>query len=318
MKLISVVTPCYNENENIHEVYQRVKVVFDSLPEYQYEHIFIDNASKDNTVALLRELAQKDPNVKVIVNSRNFGAMNSHFYAMLQAKGDAIMSIVADLQDPPELIPEFIKIWEQGNKIVVGVKPQAKESWMMFTVRKTYYKVLSKLSEHQLIDNYTGFGLYDKQIIDILKTLDDQAPYFRGIIATLGFNPVQIPYVQPLRHAGTSKHSFGMLYDGAMRGLTAHSKLPLRLMTVVGFAFSSLSFLSAMIYFGLKLYYWDQFSIGIAPVVIGLFLFSSLQLFFLGLIGEYIATIHGQVMKQPLVIEEERINFDSDERNSKV
>jgi glycosyltransferase involved in cell wall biosynthesis len=311
MKLISVVTPCYNEEDNINEIYERVKMVFQALPQYQYEHIFIDNASGDRTVDILRSIIQKDKNIKVIVNARNFGHICSPHHAILEAEGDAVVSIVADLQDPPDMIAQFLKKWEEGYKIVVGVKNGSKESPLMFAVRKSYYNLIGKLSEVELIKNFTGFGLYDKKVIDILREIDDPYPYFRGLISYIGFDICKIEYTQPARKRGITKNNFYTLYDMAMLGITNHSKVPLRIATLTGFILGALSLVVAMVYLVLKLIFWNQFQAGSAPVVIGLFFFSSVQLFFIGIVGEYVGSIQTQVMKRPLVIEKERINFDN-------
>jgi len=309
MKLISIVTACYNEEDNVAEIYRQVKEVFQKLPNYRYEHIFIDNASQDKTVPILKEIASQDKNVKIIVNARNFGHVRSPFYGLLQAKGDAVISIVADLQDPPELIAEFIKRWEQGKKIVIGVKKTSQESKFMFAVRKLFYSIIGTLSEIDQIRNFTGFGLYDKQIIDILKTIDDPYPYFRGLICDIGFERAIVEYIQPKRNKGITKNNFYTLYDMAMLGITSHSKVPLRLAVMLGFLVSFASILIALGYLIYKLVFWSSFNLGMAPLVIGLFFFSAVQLFFIGIIGEYIGSIHTQVMKRPLVIEKERVNF---------
>lgn len=308
--LISIVTPCYNEEENVEEVFQQVKKIFADLPDYDYEHIFIDNASKDRTVEILKRIAGYDANMKVILNSRNFGHIRSPYHAMLQAKGDAVISIVADLQDPPSMIVDFIKKWEAGYKIVVGIKNYSEESSVMFKIRQLYYRVSSRLSEVELLKDFTGFGLYDKKIIDILRQINDPYPYFRGLITEIGFEIAKIEYTQPARRRGITKNNFYTLYDIAMLGITNHSKVPLRLAAMLGFAASVSSLLIASCYFIYKLIFWNTFAVGIAPLVIGLFLFSSVQLFFLGILGEYIGSIHTQVLKRPLVIEKERINFD--------
>lgn len=309
MKLISVMTACYNEEENVAELYRQVKNVFQKLPNYHYEHIFIDNASTDNTVAILKNIAQDDKNIKIIVNARNFGHIRSPFYALLQAKGDAVISIVADLQDPPELIAEFLKKWEQGFRIVIGVKKSSQESKIMFGIRKLFYNFIGKLSEIDQIKNFTGFGLYDKRIVDILKTFDDPYPYFRGLICEIGFERAIVEYSQPRREKGITKNNFYTLYDMAMLGITNYSKVPLRIAVMLGFLVSFISILVAMGYLAYKLIFWDSFNVGMAPLVIGLFFFSAVQLFFIGIIGEYIGSIQTQVMKRPLVIEKERINF---------
>lgn len=309
MKKISIVTPCYNEEENISILYKEVKRQFSNLPQYEYEHIFIDNSSTDNTVGVLKEFAKTDKNLKIIVNSRNFGHIRSPYYAMLQADGDAVISLVSDLQDPPYLIPEFIKKWEEGYKIVVGVKTNSEESKLFFRLRKAYYNLVTKLSEVELIKNYTGFGIYDKQVIQELRNVKDNYPYFRGLICEVGFEKAIIEYKQPARKRGITKNNFFTLYDIAMLGITSHSKVPLRLATMFGFLMAILSFVAAIVYFIMKIIYWDSMPLGQAPLVIGLFFFSSIQLFFIGIIGEYIGNIHTHVMNRPLVVEKERINF---------
>lgn len=317
MKLISIVTPCFNEEDNIDELYNRVKTVFYNLPGYQYEHIFIDNASTDRTVDILRSIAQKDKNVKIIVNARNFGHIRSPYHAILEAGGDAVITIVADLQDPPDMIAQFIEKWEEGYKIVVGVKSSSKESPMMFAVRKIYYNLIGKLSEVDLIKNFTGFGLYDKKVVEILRGIDDPYPYFRGLISYIGFDIFKLEYTQPSRKRGITKNNFYTLYDLAMLGITNHSKVPLRIATLSGFILGTMSLFVAAVYLILKLVFWDQFQAGSAPVVIGLFFFSSVQLFFIGLVGEYVGSIQTQVMKRPLVIEKERINYENERKSKK-
>lgn len=310
MKLISVVTPCFNEEENILELYEQIKTIFAHFPQYAYEHILIDNASTDKTVDIIREIAEKDKKVKLIINARNFGHIRSPFYGLLQAQGDAVIFLASDLQDPPNLIPEFIKKWEEGYKIAVGVKNESRESALMFAIRKLYYNLATKIANVKLIKNFTGFGLYDQSIIKILRNVDDPYPYFRGLISEIGFEVAQIPFVQPTRKRGITKNNFYTLYDMAMLGITSTSKVPIRLATMAGFGLSLLSFLMAIIYIFLKLIFWNSFSLGIAPTLIGIFFFSSVQLFFIGLLGEYIGAIHTQVLRRPLVIEKERVNFD--------
>jgi glycosyltransferase involved in cell wall biosynthesis len=309
MKMLSVVTPCYNEEGNIELLYQKVKEVMSTLKNYSYEHIFIDNASQDKTVEILKEIAVTDKNVKIIVNARNFGHIRSPYYALLQASGDAVISVVADLQDPPELIPEFVKKWEEGYKIAIGVKANSEESPIFFAVRKMYYNLIGKLSEIELVKNFTGFGLYDKKVIEILREINDPYPYFRGLICDIGFDRAEIKYIQPSRKRGFTKNNLYTLYDIAMLGITNHSKVPLRLATMLGFGLAVVSLLIALGYFIYKLIFWKSFNLGTAPLVIGLFFFSSVQLFFLGILGEYIGSIYTQVLKRPLVVEKERINF---------
>ena len=309
MPMISVVMPCYNEEENVAEAYRQVRDVFAGLPGYQYEHIFVDNSSKDKTVEILKGIAKEDKRVKIIVNSRNFGHIRSPYYGLLQADGDAVIMLASDLQDPPALIPDFLRSWEAGYKIVMGVKTKSKESAAMFLARRTFYEFISRLSEIELVKNATGFGLYDHCVIEILRKIDDPYPYARGLVAEIGFEIAKIEYHQPARKKGITKNNFYTLYDIAMLGITNHSKVPLRLATMLGFLVSILSFLIAVCYFIAKLVWWDTFSLGTAPLIVGLFFFSSVQLFFIGIIGEYIGSIHTQILKRPLVIEKERINF---------
>ncbi|MES2513860.1 MAG: glycosyltransferase family 2 protein [Bacteroidota bacterium] len=309
-KTISILTPCFNEESNIALLVGAVKKVFNDLPHYNYEHVFIDNHSSDKSLEILKEIVQHDKNVKVIVNARNFGWIKSPFYGLIQCKGDAVVYLVADFQDPVELIADFIKKWEEGYEIVIGVKTQSKENALMFGVRKFFYNLLASASDGEpIIKNFTGFGLYDQKFIKILGNLEDQYPYLRGLVTELGFNRFEIPYTQPKRFAGKTSSNFFKLYDVAMLGFTSHSKLPLRLSAFVGFFSAIISFLVAIAYFIYKLVYWYEFQIGTAPMVIGIFFFSSVQLFFIGIIGEYIGAIHTQIRKRPLVIEKERINF---------
>lgn len=317
-KKVSVVTPCYNEQENVEKLIKLVKEQFDNMPQYDYEHILIDNCSTDNTVDILRKCAAEDKHVKIILNARNFGHIRSPYYGMLQAYGDCVVSMVSDLQDPPELLPQMLKKWEEGYKIITCVKNKSKENPLMFMCRKLFYNTLAKFSETEQIKNFTGFGLYDKKFIDVLRTeINDPYPYFRGIIAELGFDRYELEYVQPKREKGKTKNNFYTLYDIGMLGFVNHSKLPLRLASFIGFGVAILSLIIAIVYFIYKLVYWDSFTVGIAPLVIGLFFFSSVQLFFIGIIGEYIGAIHTQVKKRPLVIEKQRINFDSDDNTPK-
>jgi glycosyltransferase involved in cell wall biosynthesis len=309
MKLISIVTPTYNEEENVVELCQQVKKVMNRLPNYAYEHIFIDNASTDRTVELLKELTQQDEHIKIIVNTRNFGHVRSPHHGLLQAEGDAVICLVADFQDPPEMIVDFVKNWEDGYKVVLGVKSQSQESPLMFAVRKAYYDFVNWISEVKLTKNSTGFGLYDKQVLDVLRSLNDPYPYGRGLVADMGFQSYKIEYLQPVRKRGITKNNFYTLYDLAMLGIVSHSKVPLRIATMLGFAMSAISMVIALGYFVAKMVFWDKFTLGTAPIIIGLFFFGSVQLFFIGIIGEYIGAIHTQILKRPLVVEKERINF---------
>jgi glycosyltransferase involved in cell wall biosynthesis len=310
MPLISIMSPCFNEEKNVEAIYKQVKEVFADMPGYTYEHIFIDNASKDGTVEILRKIAASDKRVKLILNTRNFGHIRSPYHGLLQSHGDAVIAIASDLQDPPSMIKDFIAKWEEGYKVVLGVKTASRESAAMFFVRKLYYDFINRLSNIELIKNATGFGLYDKKVIQILRQIDDPYPYARGLIAEIGYDIAKVEYTQQARKRGISKNNFYTLYDLAMLGITNHSKIPLRLATMIGFSVSLLSLLTAFVFFVAKLVFWSQFSLGVAPIVIGLFFFASVQLFFLGIIGEYIGSIHTQVLKRPLVIEKERVNFE--------
>jgi polyisoprenyl-phosphate glycosyltransferase len=311
MPHLSIVTPCYNEEKNAEDVYLQVKEVIASLPGFTYEHIFIDNKSADGTAKVLRQLAARDTNVKVILNTRNFGHIRSPYHALLQTSGDAVVLLAGDLQDPPGMIRDFVSKWQEGYNVVLGVKTESEESPLMFAVRGAYYNFIGKVADVQLVKNNTGFGLYDHVVIEELRKLEDPYPYFRGLISELGWEAAKLPYKQPRRRRGISANNFYTLYDIAMLGITSHSKVPLRIATMMGFALSVLSFLTSMGYLVAKLLFWDKFELGLAPLIIGLFFFGSVQLFFLGLLGEYIAFIYTQVLKRPLVVEQERINFNA-------
>ncbi|NCR20533.1 MAG: glycosyltransferase family 2 protein [Microcystis aeruginosa L111-01] len=309
MKKISVVSPCYNEEGNVEELYLETRAVFESLPEYDYEHIFVDNDSTDQTVKVLKNIALKEPRVKIIVNARNFGAIRSTYYGLLQAYGDAVVLQFSDLQDPPALISDFIREWEKGYKVVKGIKTSSEESSLFYLIRTLYYFFIAKVAEVKLTGHFTGFGLYDQEVIEILRKLDDPYPYLRGIISELGIKSSEVSYRQKQRKRGISSNNIYRLYDYAMLGITSHSKVPLRLATMLGFALSLLSLLVALGYLIAKLLFWDYFPLGTAPIMVGLFLLASVQLFFIGIIGEYIGLMHMRILKRPLVVERERINF---------
>ena len=309
MKLISVLTPCYNEEKNIELIYSEVKKVFDNLPNISYEHIFIDNASTDKTLDLLRDIAKVDKNIKVIVNKKNFGWVRSPYHGILQCNGDAVVYIVADLQDPPILINKFIEKWLEGYKIVIGIKESSDESKIMFFFRSLFYSLLKKMANNEQIKNFTGYGLYDKEFVDILRNIKEPYPFFRGLIGELGFDRYDIIYKQPIRKHGKSSANFFHLYDMAMLGFISSSKLPLRISSIFGFTISIICLIISLLYFIFKLIFWSTFSLGLAPIIIGLFFFAGVQLFFLGIIGEYIGSIYTEVKNRPLVIEKERINF---------
>ena len=310
MKHISVMTPCYNEEGNIRNIYTAVKEQFDKMPQYTYEHIFIDNYSTDNSRKILRELAAEDSNVKVILNARNFGPNRSGSYGMLQGTGDALICIVCDLQDPPEMIPTFLQKWEEGYKVVLGQKTKSKENPLMFQVRKLYYKIMERLSETEHLTNVTGYGLFDKEVLDMIKWMDDPDPYIRGLVTQLGYKWCLVEYTQQERTSGKSSYNFNRYFDFAITGLTHVSKKPLRIVTLVGLIMSAISFVIAFIYLVFKLVHWYEFDMGTAPILIGVFLLGSVQLACLGVIGEYIGAILTKVTKRPMVVEEERINFD--------
>jgi glycosyltransferase involved in cell wall biosynthesis len=307
---ISVLTPCYNEEGNVEVLYERIRAVFEGLPEYSYEHVFIDNASTDATASALRRLAARDQNVKVIINTRNFGHIRSPYHALLQCHGDAVVAMASDLQDPPELIPLFLEKWRAGYKVVLGVKEATEESRVMFAIRRIGYGVIDRLSEVTQVRNSTGFGLYDQAFVSVLRRLPDPYPYFRGIVAELGFRYATIPYRQPLRTRGITKNNAYLLYDIGIQGIVNHSKIPLRVATMLGFCSSVVTFAAAVVYFIMKLLFWYNLPIGVAPVIIGLFCVASVQLFFLGILGEYVGAIYTQVRDRPLVVEQERINFE--------
>ncbi len=311
MKHLTIMSPCFNEEENVRELHRRVVAVMEPLAEkYTFELLFVDNASEDKTVAIVRELAASDRRVKAIVNARNFGHIRSPFHGLLQGTGDAVLSMASDLQDPPELIPEFLKKWEEGNKVVVGIKSKSEESFLFFQLRTMYYRLLRQAATTELLEHFTGFGLYDQEVIRVLRKIDDPYPYFRGLIVDLGFRCAKIEFLQPLRRRGITKNNFYTLFDMAMLGFTNHSKVPLRLATFSGMVVALGSVLIGLFYLVYKIAHWSNFEVGMAPLVIGLFFFSAIQLLFLGIVGEYVGAILTQVMKRPLVIEAERINFE--------
>jgi glycosyltransferase involved in cell wall biosynthesis len=309
-KTLTILTPCFNEEANVRDVYLQVRAAVAAAGDYKYEHLFIDNASSDNTLQELKAIAAGDTNVKIIRNTRNFGPIRSPMHALYQTSGDAVIGIVADLQDPPEMIVEMVRKWEEGYPVVICVKQASDENGLMFWIRKRYYSLVNRLSGVETYENYTGFGLYDRKVVEVIKSFDDPYPYFRGMIAEAGFRHYDIPYRQPARQRGITKNNFYSLYDMAMLGITNLSKVPLRIVTFSGFVGALLSVLVSVGYFIYKLIFWNNFSVGIAPLVIGVFFFLSIQLLFMGIIGEYIGTIHTLVQKRPLVVEQERINFE--------
>jgi glycosyltransferase involved in cell wall biosynthesis len=309
-KLITIITPCYNEELNVREVHRRLEAVATELPGYRFEHLFIDNASTDRTVAVLREMAALDPTVKVIVNARNVGPDRSGMHAFLQAQGDAVGSLVADLQDPPELFVEMIRAWEKGSPIVAAIKNTSGENALMYRIRTAYYRLVSRLTNVNVLEHFTGFGLYDRSVVERIRTgFPDPYPYFRGMIAELGLPIAKVFYSQNRRERGITSNNFYSLYDLAMLGITNLSKVPLRLVIFCGFISALISFVVGMFYLLYKLVFWGQFTVGVAPVVLGLFFLGSVQLIALGIIGEYVGSIHTTVLNRPLVTEKERINF---------
>lgn len=310
-KKIGIVIPCYNEQENIVGICKAVEnEIVNSLPEYNYEILVIDNCSTDNTRVLLREICKQNKKVKAILNAKNFGQFNSPYYALLQSSGDCVIPICADFQDPVEMIPKFVKEWEDGYKIVCGIKSASKENKIMRFFRTCYYKVIKKLSSVEQIEHFTGFALYDKSFIDVLRDLKDPTPFIRGIVAELGYKRKDIEYTQQKRAAGKTHNNFFTLYDAAMLSFTSYTKAGLRIATFVGFSAAILSFLVGILYLTMKLVWWERFPGGTAPTIIILSFLCSLQLFFLGFLGEYIMNMNTRLMNRPLVVEEERLNFD--------
>lgn len=311
MTVLSIVTPCYNEEAGIAECYEAVRAVMESeLKDFSYEHIFIDNCSQDTTVAILRDIAARDKRVKVIVNSRNFGPARSPFHAVLQTRGDATIPMLADLQTPPALIPRMVELWRQGAKVVIAVKRQSDERMFWRHARTAYYRVLKSLSKVEQIPNFIGYGLYDRCVVDAMRKLHEPEPYFRGLVIEVGFEREIVEYDQPPRRHGRSSYNFFSLADFALVGLSSYSRAPLRLMTFLGFFVSSLSFLTGLIYLIIKLLFWNSLPVGVAPVLIAIFFLGSIQLFALGVVGEYIGLLLNYSRQFPLVIEKERINFD--------
>ena len=314
MKKISVLIPTYNEQENVALLSQAIIGVFhETLPDYQYEIVFIDNCSLDNTRAIIRTLCEENSQIKAIFNTKNFGQFNSPFYGLCQTTGDCTILMCADFQDPVDMIPRFVHEWEQGFKIVCGIKTTSQENKIMRFLRTCYYKMIKKLSNVEQIEHFTGFGLYDRSFIDVLRNLDDTTPFLRGIVAELGPKRKEIPYDQQKRRAGKTKNNWYTLYDAAMLSFTSYTKIGLRLATILGFLFSITGFLIAFVYLIMKLIFWNSFAAGMAPILIGVFLIGSIQLFFIGLLGEYILNINARIIHRPLVIEEIRLNFPDDQ-----
>ncbi len=307
-RLISIVTPCYNEQDNVDELYVRIKAAIASL-DYDFEIIFIDNHSADRTVEKLKLLAKADPIVKIIVNTRNFGHIRSPYYGIIQSTGVATIYLASDLQDPPELIPEFIKHWEEGKKLVLAVKPVSQGSPIVHAMRKAYYRILDRISEITVLNDSTGFGLYDREVLDQVRAVNDPYPYLRGLISELGYEVKAIPFNQPRRLRGISKNNLYTLYDIAMLGIVSHSKLPIRIAAFIGFLMGIVSIIAAVAFTVLKLVFWYSYPMGVAPIAIGIFFLFGMQFLFVGILGEYIGSIHTYVQRRPIVVEKERINF---------
>lgn len=314
MKKISITIPCYNEEENVYPLHDALVEMFErDLPNYEYELLYIDNCSSDRTRELLKELGKQDKHVKAILNAKDFGQFNSPYYGMMQTTGDCTILMAADFQDPVEMVPKYVAEWEKGYKIVIGRKTSSKESSIVYHLRSLYYKIIKKFSEVEQIEHFTGFGLYDKDFMDVLRNLKDPTPFLRGIVAELGYKRKEIPYEQPQRRAGKTHNNWYSLYDAAMLSFTSYTKIGLRLATFIGIFVGALSFIIAIVYLIMKLVLWDTFTAGMAPVIIGMFFLGSVQLFFLGFMGEYILSMNQRIMNRPLVIEEERINFDAND-----
>ena len=310
MKKISIMIPCYNEEENVVPISRAVvDILQNELPAYDYELLFIDNCSTDRTRDLLRMICSENPKIKAILNARNFGQFNSPYHGMCQTTGDCTITMCCDFQDPVEMIPQFVAEWEKGYKIVSGIKTSSKENGFIYFLRTIYYKLIRKMSDVEMIEHFTGFGLYDQSFIKLLEDLDDPIPFIRGIVAEFGYKRTEIAYEQPRRRAGKTHNNWYSLYDAAMLSVTSYTKVTLRLATFGGFFCSGISFLIGMIYFILKLINWQEFQAGVAPMVIGMCFIGSVQMFFIGLLGEYVMNINTRVMHRPLVVEEERITF---------
>jgi glycosyltransferase involved in cell wall biosynthesis len=310
MKKVSILIPCYNEEENVRPMSEEIVNLFENeLIQYDYELLFIDNDSSDQTRVILRDICKKNKHIKAIFNAKNFGQFNSPYYGMLQTTGDCTISMVCDFQDPVELIPQYLEAWEEGYKIVIGIKTSSKENPIMYYLRSIYYKIIKKFSDVEQIEHFTGSGLYDRDFVQVLKNLKDPTPFLRGIVAELGYKRKEIPYEQPERRAGKTHNNFYRLYDAAMLSFTSYTKIGLRMATFLGMGCGIISAIIGLVYLIMKLVLWDSFMAGMAPVVIGMFFLGSIQLFFLGFLGEYILSMNQRIMNRPLVIEEERINF---------
>lgn len=311
MKKISVMIPCYNEEENARPIYEAVRdELLRSCPNYDYEILFIDNKSQDRTREIIREICKEDPRVKAIFNAKNFGQFNSPYYGILQTSGNCTITMCADFQDPVDLIPRFVEEWEKGYKIVIGRKTESKENPFVYFLRGCYYKLIKKMSSCEQIEQFTGFGLYDSSFVQTMRDLKDPTPFIRGIVAELGPERKEIEYTQPQRRAGKTHNNWYSLYDAAMLSFTSYTKVGLRLATFIGFISAGISFLIGLIYLIAKICFWNSFTMGYAPMMIAIFFMGGIQLGFLGFMGEYIMAMNTRIMNRPLVVEEERLNFD--------
>ena len=319
-KKVSVLIPCYNEEENVVPMSNAIKDMFEkNLPQYDYELLFIDNDSSDNTRPLLREICARNKHVKAIFNAKNFGQFNSPYHGMLQTTGDCVISMVCDFQDPVELIPKYLAAWEEGFKIVIGIKTASKENKLMYALRSMYYSFVKKFSDVEQIQHFTGSGLYDREFIEVLRNLNDPTPFLRGIVAELGFQRKEIEYEQPKRRAGKTHNNFYTLYDAAMLSITSYTKIGLRLCTFLGAFIGFVSIAIGIVYLILKLTNWYGFEAGMAPMIIIMSFMGAVQLFSIGFMGEYIMSMNKRIMNRPLVVEEERINFgDADDVETKT
>ena len=310
-KKLGIMTPCYNEEAGIADCYARVReVMATKLPDYDYEHLFIDNCSLDGTVDILRGIAAKDAKVRVIVNSRNFGLGRSPFHGLMSVSGDVVVPIFADLQTPPDLIPEMLAKWSQGFKIVAAIRKDVRQSWPKRVMRRIFYMIFERLSNIAFIPNFFGFGLYDRQAIEIMRSLNEPDPYLRGLVSEIGFDKAIVEYVEPRREHGVSRHKFMDLLDLAILGMTTYSRAPLRLLTLVSLVIAGLSFLAGLVYTVLKLLFWTSFEAGVAPILIGALFFAAVQMLSIGLVGEYVGLVLLYTRRFPNVIEKERIGFD--------
>lgn len=317
MKTISVMIPTYNEEENARPIYEAVRdEIRRELPNYDYEILFIDNKSQDKTRDIIREICKEDPKVRAVFNVKNFGQFNSPYYGILQTTGDCTITMCADFQDPVDMIPKFVAEWEKGYKIVIGRKTRSKESKIMYFLRGCYYKLIKKMSSCEQIEQFTGFGLYDSSFVQTMRDLKDPTPFIRGIVAELGPERKEIEYTQPQRRAGKTHNNWYSLYDAAMLSFTSYTKVGLRLATFIGFIVAGISFLIGLIYLIAKLCFWNSFTAGYAPMMIAIFFMGGVQLGFLGFMGEYIMAMNTRIMNRPLVVEEERLNFDKEEEKA--